>query len=120
MQSMGSQRVRHNLAIEQQQWDLSNYYNKSCSVPPKKFKGSSERASLVVQTVKNSPAMQETWVLSLGQEDPLEKGMGTHSSIFAWRIHGQRSLAGYCPWGYEEGDMTEQLIHSLLKALNSF
>ena len=64
----------------------NNYYNKSCSVPPKKFKGSSERASLVVQTVKNSPAMQETWVLSLGQEDPLEKGMGTHSSIFAWRI----------------------------------
>ena len=39
-------------------------------------------ASLVAQTVKNLPAMQETWVPSLGQEDPLEKGMVTHSSIF--------------------------------------
>ena len=42
-------------------------------------------ASLVAQTVKNPPAAQETWVRSLGQEDPLEKGMGTHSSILAWR-----------------------------------
>ena len=41
------------------------------------------RASLVTQTVKNLPAMQETWVPSLGQEDPLEKGMATHSSILA-------------------------------------
>ena len=44
------------------------------------------RASLVAQMVKNSPAMQETWVQSLGQEDPLDKGMATHSSILAWRI----------------------------------
>ena len=44
------------------------------------------RTSLVVQTVKNLPAMQETWVQSLGQEDPLEKGMATHSSILVWRI----------------------------------
>ena len=36
--------------------------------------------------VKNQPAVQETWVLTLGQEDPLEKGMETHSSILAWRI----------------------------------
>ena len=42
-------------------------------------------ASLVAQTVKNLPAMQETWVRSLGQEDPLEKEMATHSSILAWR-----------------------------------
>ena len=42
--------------------------------------------SLVVQTVKNLPAMQETWVQSLGWEDPLEEGMGTHSSILVWRI----------------------------------
>ena len=41
------------------------------------------RASLVAQTVKNVPAMQETWVQSLGWEDPLEKGMATHSSILA-------------------------------------
>ena len=43
-------------------------------------------ASLVAQTVKNPPAMQETWVQSLGWEDPLEEGMATHSSILAWRI----------------------------------
>ena len=43
-------------------------------------------SSLVAQTVKNLPAMQETWVQPLGQEDPLEMGMATHSSILAWRI----------------------------------
>ena len=43
-------------------------------------------ASLVAQLVKNSPAMQETWVRSRGREDPLEKGKATHSSILAWRI----------------------------------
>ena len=42
--------------------------------------------SLVAQMVKNPPAMQETWILSLGWEDPLEEGMATHSSILAWRI----------------------------------
>ena len=41
---------------------------------------------LVAQTVKNLPAMQETWVQSLGWEDPLQKGMAAHSSILAWRI----------------------------------
>ena len=44
------------------------------------------RASLVAQLVKNPPAMQKTWVQSLGWEDPLEKGMAPHSSILAWRI----------------------------------
>ena len=43
-------------------------------------------ASLVAQVVKNQPAMQETWVRSLGWEDVLEKGKATHSSILAWRI----------------------------------
>ena len=43
-------------------------------------------ASLVAQMVKNLPAMWETWVVSLGWEDPLEKGTATHSSILAWRI----------------------------------
>ena len=42
--------------------------------------------SLVAQMVKNPPAMWETWVLSLGWEDPLEEGMATHSSILAWKI----------------------------------
>ena len=40
----------------------------------------------MAQTVKNLPVIQETWIQSLGQEDPLEKGMATHSSILAWRI----------------------------------
>ena len=51
------------------------------------------RASLVAQVVKNLPAMWETWVQSLGGEDPLEKLMVTHSSILAWRI----------PWTEELG-----------------
>ena len=54
-------------------------------------------ASLVAQLVKNLPAMQETWVRSLGWEDPLEKGKATHSSILAWRI----------PWGHKESGTTE-------------
>ena len=41
---------------------------------------------MMAQTVKNLPVMQETWVQSLGQEDPLEKGIATHSSILAWRV----------------------------------
>ena len=47
--------------------------------------------------VKNPLAMQETWVRSLGQKDPLEKAMATHSSTLAWKFHGQRSLVGYSP-----------------------
>ena len=56
------------------------------------------RTSLVAQTVRNLPAMQETWVLSLGQEDPLEKEMATCSSILAWRI----------PWTEEPGGLQSQ------------
>ena len=44
------------------------------------------QASLVAQLVKNVPAMRDTWVQSLGWEDPLEKGKATHSSILTWRI----------------------------------
>ena len=50
---------------------------------------------MVVQTVKNPPAMQETQVQSLGREDPLQKGMVTHSSVLAWRI----------PWTEEAGKL---------------
>ena len=50
--------------------------------------------------------MQETRVPSLGREHPLEKEMATHSSILAWKIHGQRSAAGYSPWGLKELAMT--------------
>ena len=63
--------------------------------------------------VKRLPTMQGTQVQSLGQEDPLEKGMATHSSIPAWRIHRQRNLVGYSPWGHKESDTTEQLTLSL-------
>ena len=66
-------------------------------------------ASLVTQTVKNLPAMWKIWVRSLGWEDPLEEGMATHSSILAWRIHGQRNLVGYSPWNKQELDTTERL-----------
>ena len=55
-------------------------------------------ASLVAQMVKNLPAMQETWVQSLGWEYPLEEGMATHSSILARNPQGQRSLVSYSPW----------------------
>ena len=56
--------------------------------------------------VKKPSAMQETWDESLGQEDPLEKGMATCSSILG-KSHEQRSLAGYSPWGHKESDTTE-------------
>ena len=58
-------------------------------------------AFLVAQMVKNLPAVLEIQVRSLGRKDPLEKGMATHFSILAWRIHGQRSLAGYSPWRHK-------------------
>ena len=65
-------------------------------------------ASLVPQKVKNLPAMQKTWVQSLGQEDPLEKGTATHSSILAWRVPWIEEPSGlYSPWGCKESDMTE-------------
>ena len=67
----------------------------------------------MAQNVKNLPAMLETRVQSLGQEDPLEAGMATHSSILAWSIPGQRSLVGYSPWCYKESDTTDLLILSL-------
>ena len=70
-------------------------------------------ASLVAQLVKNPPAMRETWVRSLGWEDPLEKGKATHSSILAWRI----TWTVYSG-GPKELDMTERL--SLLVFISFF
>ena len=66
-------------------------------------------ASLLAQMVKNLPATWEKRAQSLGQEDPLEKGMATHSGILAWRIPWTGEPAGYSPWGCKELDMTEQL-----------
>ena len=51
--------------------------------------------------------LQEMQVQSLGQEDPLEEGMATHSSVHTWESHGQRRLAGHSPYGHKESDMTE-------------
>ena len=61
-------------------------------------------ASLIAQLVKHLPAMQETWVRSLGQEDPLEKEMATHSSILAWRIPGTEEPGGIQSMGSQELD----------------
>ena len=66
-----------------------------------------KRASLIAQLVKNLPAMQETWVRFLGQEDPLEKEMVTHSSILAWRIPWREELGGLQSMGSQESDTTE-------------
>ena len=66
-------------------------------------------SSLVAQMVKNPPAMWETWVQSLGQEDPLEKGMSAHFSILAWRIPWTEEPAGYSPCGCKESNITEWL-----------
>ena len=63
--------------------------------------------SLVAQTVKNLPAMQETQIQSQGWENPLEKGMATHSSILAWKVPRTEELGQYSPWGHKESDMTE-------------
>ena len=58
--------------------------------------------------VKNLPALRETWVQSLGQKDPLEKGMAPTPVFLPGEFQGQRSLAGYSPWGCKELDTTEQ------------
>ena len=64
------------------------------------------------QTVKNSPATQETWVRSLSGEDPLEKGTATHSSILAWRIPRTEEPGDpQDPWDPKELDTIDQLTH---------
>ena len=67
----------------------------------------------MTQTVKNPPAMQETWVQSLGQEDPLEEEMPTLSSILSCLENPMKR--GACPWGHKESDTTEQLTHTHTK-----
>ena len=66
------------------------------------------RASLIAQSVKNLPAMQETLIQFLGQEDPLEKEMATHSSILAWSIPWTEGcLAGHIPRGLQSMESQE-------------
>ena len=69
--------------------------------------------------VQNPPAMQETQVRSLSQEEPLETETAIHSSVLAWEIRGQRSLAGYRPWDHKRVDMTEQQEHNLMSEKNN-
>ena len=65
------------------------------------------RASLVAQKIKHLSAMWETWVQSLGWEDPLQEVMETHSSILAWRIPWIEEPGSYGSWDHKELDMTE-------------
>ena len=62
--------------------------------------------------IKNMPAMQETWVGSIGRQDPLEKGMATHSSILAWRISRTEESGGLQSKGCKESDITEATEHA--------
>ena len=73
----------------------------------------------MAQLVKDLSAMRETWVLSLGWEDPLEKGMATHSSILTWRIPWIEELDGLVH-GVSKSNMTEQLTLSLYTSCNIF
>ena len=74
--------------------------------------------------LKIPPAMQETWVRSLDWEDPLEEGMGTHSSVLAWRTPWTEEPGRlYSPWGHKESDVTEWLStaqHSLYVTYDLF
>ena len=67
----------------------------------------------MTQTI-NLPEIQETWIRSLVQEDPLEKEMATLSNILAWRIPWTEDPRGYNPWNHKELDMTKQLTLSIL------
>ena len=69
--------------------------------------------------VKRLSTMWETWVQSLGWEDPLQKEMTIHSSTIAWKIPWKRSLVGYSPWGCKELDTIERL-HSLMYGCESW
>ena len=70
----------------------------------------------MVHRLKHLPAMWDTWVQSLGWEDPLKKEMATHSSILAWRIPWTEELGGLQSMGRKESDTTERLhFHFQLK-----
>ena len=71
----------------------------------------------MAQTVKNLPAMQKTWIQSLGWKEPLEKEIRLPTPVFLpGEFHGQKSLVGYSPWGCEESDTTERLSTAQLVA----
>ena len=82
------------------------------SVQKKNAEGKS--ASLVAQRLKRLPTVWETQVRSLGQEDPLEKEMATHSSTLAWRIPWREEPGRLQSMGHKESDMTERLHYTIL------
>ena len=84
------------------------------------FKGVSTPWWLRVEMVKNLPTMQEIWVRSLGQEDPLEKGMATHSGILAWRIPWTEEPGGLQPMGSQRGRHDWATNTSLSEQLGNF
>ena len=65
------------------------------------------RTSLVAQTVKRLSTMRETWIQSLGWEDPPERETAIHSSTIAWKIPWTEEPGRYSPWGHKESDTTE-------------
>ena len=79
-----------------------------------------KRVSLVVQLIKNPPAMKETQVRSLGQEDPLEKEIAPHSSMLTWRAPWTEEPGGLRCWGCKEPYTTYQLNHLLFSDFPSF
>ena len=85
-------------------WMYSSFY-----LMKKTMFTSMSLSSLVAQSVKNLQGRRPWFDLWVGKI-PQEKGIATHSSILAWRIHGQRSLVGYSLWSRRESDTTEQLI----------
>ena len=74
----------------------------------------------MAQTVKNLPAMQETQIQPLGQEDPLEKKMATYYSILAWRIPWTEELVAYSLWGRKEANTTERVTLPLSLATSGY
>ena len=95
----------------------------SCLKPPVCYPWAGSSSSMIIwhlrfsmawlpwwlRWLKSLPVMSETWVQSLGWEDPLEKGMAIHSVFLTGEFYGQKGLEGYSPWGHKEADMTEQL-----------
>ena len=77
-------------------------------------------SALVAQMVKNPPAMWDTWVWSLGWEDPLKEGIATHSSILTWRIPRREEPGDYSLWGHKELDMTEPLTPRTIQPKRGF
>ena len=87
----------HHKTIRFNKWHLRYYI----LIPTTNY-----RTSLIAQWVKNPPAMQETWVQSLGQEDPLEKEMATHSSFLTWSIPEREDPDRLQSMGLQDLDMT--------------